>query len=113
MDELSVALKINPLELRLRCYSDRDQSSDRPYSSKALRKCYRRGAEAFGWHKRKPEPRAMREGGELVGWGMASGIWEALQTRSRCAFGSPPTRTPRSHAQPPTLAPAPTRSWRR
>jgi xanthine dehydrogenase YagR molybdenum-binding subunit len=79
MDELAVALKLDPVELRLRCYSDRDQNSDRPYSSKALRECYRQGAEAFGWHKRNPEPRSMRDGGDLVGWGMASGVWEALQ----------------------------------
>src|SRR3984893_3259021 len=37
MDELAVALKLDPLELRLRCYSDRDQHTDRPYSSKSLR----------------------------------------------------------------------------
>jgi xanthine dehydrogenase YagR molybdenum-binding subunit len=79
MDELAVALKLDPLELRLRCYSDRDQHSDRPFSSKSLRDCYRQGAEAFGWNKRSPEPRSMREGAELVGWGMATGIWEALQ----------------------------------
>ena len=68
-----------PLELRLRCYSDRDQHEDRPYSSKALRECYRQGAEAFGWSKRNPEPRSMRDGSDLVGWGMATGVWEALQ----------------------------------
>ncbi len=79
MDELAVALKLDPLELRLRCYSDRDQHEDRPFSSKALRECYRQGAEAFGWDKRNPEPRSMRDAGELVGWGMATGIWEALQ----------------------------------
>ena len=79
MDELAVALKLDPMELRLRCYSDRDQNEDVPYSSKQLRECYRQGAEAFGWDKRKPEPRSMRDGSELVGWGMATGIWEALQ----------------------------------
>jgi xanthine dehydrogenase YagR molybdenum-binding subunit len=79
MDELAVALKLDPLELRLRCYSDRDQHDDIPYTSKRLRECYRQGAEAFGWHKRSPEPRSMRDGKELVGWGMASGVWEALQ----------------------------------
>jgi xanthine dehydrogenase YagR molybdenum-binding subunit len=79
MDELAVALKLDPLELRLRCYSDRDQNTDRPYSSKNLHDCYLRGAAAFGWDKRNHEPRSMRDGGELVGWGMASGIWEALQ----------------------------------
>jgi xanthine dehydrogenase YagR molybdenum-binding subunit len=79
MDELAIALKLDPLELRLRCYSDRDQNTDRPYSSKGLRDCYRQGAEAFGWDKRNPEPRSMRDGNELVGWGMATGVWEALQ----------------------------------
>ncbi|MGA7866227.1 MAG: xanthine dehydrogenase family protein molybdopterin-binding subunit [Stellaceae bacterium] len=79
MDELAVALKLDPLELRLRCYSERDQHTDRPYSSKSLRDCYRQGAEAFGWDKRSPEPRSMRDGTELVGWGMATGVWEALQ----------------------------------
>jgi xanthine dehydrogenase YagR molybdenum-binding subunit len=79
MDELAVALKIDPLELRLRCYSDRDQNTGQPYSSKALRECYRQGAEAFGWSRRNPAPRSMRDGKELVGWGMASGVWEALQ----------------------------------
>ena len=79
MDELAVALKLDPLELRLRCYSDRDQNADRPYSSKSLRDCYRQGAEAFGWNKRFPEPRSMRDGNELVGWGMATGIWDAFQ----------------------------------
>jgi xanthine dehydrogenase YagR molybdenum-binding subunit len=79
MDELAVVLKLDPMELRLRCYSDRDQNEDVPYSSKQLRECYRQGAEAFGWDKRKAEPRSMRDGKELVGWGMATGIWEALQ----------------------------------
>jgi xanthine dehydrogenase YagR molybdenum-binding subunit len=79
MDELAVALKLDPMELRLRCYSDRDQNEDVPYTSKQLRECYRQGAEAFGWDKRKPEPRAMRDGTDLVGWGMATGVWEALQ----------------------------------
>ena len=79
MDELAVALKLDPLELRLRCYSDRDQHEDVPYTSKNLRECYRQGADAFGWSKRSAEPRSMRDGSELVGWGMATGIWEALQ----------------------------------
>jgi len=79
MDELAVALKLDPIELRLRCYSDRDQNEDVPYTSKQLRECYRQGAETFGWDKRNPEPRSMRDGSELVGWGMASGVWEALQ----------------------------------
>ena len=79
MDELAVALKTDPVQLRLQCYSDRHQGEDLPYTSKQLRECYREGAAEFGWHKRNPEPRSMRDGSELVGWGMASGVWEALQ----------------------------------
>jgi xanthine dehydrogenase YagR molybdenum-binding subunit len=79
MDELAVALDLDPVELRLRCYSDRDQHTDHPYSSKALRECYRQGAATFGWAERNPKPRSMRDGTDLVGWGMATGIWEALQ----------------------------------
>lgn len=82
MDELAVALKMDPLQLRLHNYSDRQQDEDKPYTSKELRECYRRGAEAFGWSKRNPQPRAMRDGSELVGWGMATGVWEALQEKT-------------------------------
>jgi xanthine dehydrogenase YagR molybdenum-binding subunit len=79
MDELAYAAGIDPLELRLINYSEKNQIEDRPYSSKELRECYRRGAEKFGWSKRNPQPRSMREGSELIGWGMATGIWEAMQ----------------------------------
>jgi xanthine dehydrogenase YagR molybdenum-binding subunit len=79
MDELAYAAKVDPLELRLKNYSDIDQMEDKPYTSKELRECYRRGADRFGWEKRSPAPRSMRDGKELVGWGMATGIWEAMQ----------------------------------
>ena len=62
-----------------RNYSEIDQKTDKPFTSKALKDCYYQGAEKFGWSKRKPEPRSMREGRELVGYGMATGIWEALR----------------------------------
>jgi xanthine dehydrogenase YagR molybdenum-binding subunit len=79
MDELSYAVGIDPLELRLRNYSEMDQNEGKPFGSKALKDCYHWGAERFGWSKRKPEPRSMREGRELVGYGMATGIWEGLR----------------------------------
>jgi xanthine dehydrogenase YagR molybdenum-binding subunit len=82
MDELAYAAKVDPLELRLINYSDKDQAEGKPFSSKALRDCYRQGADRFGWSKRTPEPRSMRDGHELVGWGMATGIWEAMQMKA-------------------------------
>ena len=82
MDELAYATGIDPIELRLRNYTEQDENQNKPYTSKELRACYRLGAERFGWSKRKPEPRSMREGHELVGWGMASGVWEAFMTKT-------------------------------
>jgi xanthine dehydrogenase YagR molybdenum-binding subunit len=79
MDELAYALKIDPLELRLINYAEVDPESGRPWSSKALRECYRLGAEKFGWKARKMEPRSMRDGRLLVGWGTATGVWGAFQ----------------------------------
>ena len=79
MDELAYAANVDPLKLRLINYSDKDQIEERPYSSKQLRECYRQGAEKFGWSNRNPQLRSMRDGNELVGWGVASGIWEAMQ----------------------------------
>ncbi|HEX8252710.1 MAG TPA: xanthine dehydrogenase family protein molybdopterin-binding subunit, partial [Thermoanaerobaculia bacterium] len=80
MDELAYALKIDPLELRLINYAEVDPVSGKPWSSKALRECYRLGAQKFGWHDRKFEPRSMRDGKLLVGWGMATGVWGAFQS---------------------------------
>ncbi|MEH6386514.1 MULTISPECIES: xanthine dehydrogenase family protein molybdopterin-binding subunit [Pseudomonas] len=79
MDELAYAAGVDPVQLRLTNYSERNQNQDLPYSSKALRECYEQGAERFGWSQRSPEPRSMREGNQLIGWGMATGVWEALQ----------------------------------
>jgi xanthine dehydrogenase YagR molybdenum-binding subunit len=79
MDELAYAANIDPLEFRLINYSDQDQIEGKPYSSKELRACYRQGAEKFGWSRRNREPRSMGDGNELVGWGMATGVWEAMQ----------------------------------
>lgn len=82
MDELAYKAGIDPLELRLKNYTERDQEEDKPFSSKELKACYEQGAKAFGWEKRKPEPRSMREGKNLVGWGMATGIWEAMRQKA-------------------------------
>lgn len=83
MDELAHALGMDPLALRLANYAERTPSGDKPYSSKKLRECYAMAAERFGWSARNPQPRGMREGDELVGWGMASGQWIAEQQEAR------------------------------
>jgi len=75
MDELAVALKMDPIDLRLRNYAEEDPTGHKPFASKALRQCYREGADAFGWARRTPEPRSMRDGRILVGMGMATSTY--------------------------------------
>ena len=83
MDEIAYQLKMDPLELRLINYSNIDKSSDKEYSSKELKNCYLKGAEQFGWNNRNPEPRSMKRGNKLVGYGMATGIWDANRIFAR------------------------------
>ncbi len=79
IDELAVALKIDPVELRLRNHADIDPEKDLPWSSKSLKECYRDAGKRFGWDKRDPKPRSMRDGHTLIGWGMASATWPTFR----------------------------------
>ena len=74
MDELAHQLGMDPIDLRLANYAEEDHAEGKPFSSKALRECFRQGAERFGWRRRTPELRAMRDGHNLIGWGMATGV---------------------------------------
>jgi len=77
MDELAEALSIDPVELRLRNYAEQDDDKGLPWSSKELRACYHAAAERFGWDRRSPQPRSMREGRVLIGYGMATAFYPA------------------------------------
>ena len=69
---------MDPLEYRLLNYAERDPASNKPYSAKALKECYKAGAEAFGWSSRPLKPRQMRDdAGMLTGWGMGTSIFHA------------------------------------
>jgi xanthine dehydrogenase YagR molybdenum-binding subunit len=83
LDELAAKLGMDPLALRLKNYSEEDQSQGKPYSSKELRECYRQGADHFGWARRPAAPRSMPTGRHLVGWGMATGCWFVQQKPAR------------------------------
>ncbi len=88
MDELAVAVGMDPLALRLKNYAEKDGNEGKPWSSKELRAALQMGAERFGWGRRTAEPRSMRDGQELVGWGMAIGAWEAqmMSTKARAVL---------------------------
>ncbi|ONF46925.1 xanthine dehydrogenase family protein molybdopterin-binding subunit [Methylobacterium radiotolerans] len=83
MDELAYATGLDPIDLRLKNYAESDATAEgKPFGSKELKSCFRQGAERFGWARRSPEPRSMRDGRELVGWGVATGIWESMMMQS-------------------------------
>ena len=85
MDELAATLAIDPIELRLRNFAERNPRKDLPWSSNGLRECYRLGAERFGWSTRNPKPRSMRNGRNLVGMGMATAMNPAPRYPSKAS----------------------------
>lgn len=78
MDELSYKLGIDPIELKRRNEPERDETEGKPFSSRSLMQCYTLGAERFGWAKRNPQPRSMRDGRLLLGMGVASATYPAF-----------------------------------
>ncbi|TJW29209.1 MAG: xanthine dehydrogenase family protein molybdopterin-binding subunit, partial [Mesorhizobium sp.] len=68
-------LNIDPVELRLRNEPEKDEFKNLPFSSRSTKECYRVATERFGWSRRNPEPRSMRDGRLLIGWGMASATY--------------------------------------
>ncbi len=83
MDELAHALKIDPLQLRLNNYAEKDVEKDKPWTSKHLREAYTEAADRFGWSKRNPTPGQMREGNKLIGHGMATAIYGANRSAAQ------------------------------
>ncbi|HEU4372216.1 MAG TPA: molybdopterin cofactor-binding domain-containing protein, partial [Telluria sp.] len=83
--ELAYALQLDPIQLRLQNYAERDPDKDLPWSSKSLRECYRVGADRFGWSRRSAEPRSMRDGRTLVGWGMATATYPAYRSPAKAS----------------------------
>ncbi|MGA8078143.1 MAG: xanthine dehydrogenase family protein molybdopterin-binding subunit [Xanthobacteraceae bacterium] len=78
IDEMAQACGMDPLAFRLKNYAEVEPISGKPFSSKALRECYRQGAERFGWQQRPLAPRQMRDrDGFLIGWGIGTATFPA------------------------------------
>jgi xanthine dehydrogenase YagR molybdenum-binding subunit len=90
LDELAYACGLDPLDVLRRNHATVDLSNGLPFSSKHLLECYERGAEAFGWSERARVPRSMREGDELVGWGVATATYPAMRApaQARVTIGA-------------------------
>jgi xanthine dehydrogenase YagR molybdenum-binding subunit len=87
IDELAYAVGMDPIELRVRNHAEVHPVSGLPWSSNALLDCYRQGAERFGWAGHHRKPRSMRNGTQLVGYGMARAALFAYQPPCK-AIGS-------------------------
>jgi xanthine dehydrogenase YagR molybdenum-binding subunit len=74
MDELAVALGMDPIALRIKNEPATDPQNGKPFSTRTLVPCMQKGAELFGWNKRNPRPGAVRDGEWLVGMGMSAAI---------------------------------------
>src|ERR1700722_10386880 len=74
MDELAVALGMDPIALRIKNEPASNPQNGKPFSTRALVPCMQRGAELFGWDKRNPHPASVRDGEWLIGMGMSAAI---------------------------------------
>jgi xanthine dehydrogenase YagR molybdenum-binding subunit len=83
MDELAEKLKMDPVQLRLVNYAEKDPSHDRPWTDKHLRECYEQASERFGWSKRSATPGTMVEGNNLIGYGMATATYPANRSAAQ------------------------------
>ncbi len=79
MDELAIALKMDPAELRLRNEPTKDEGTGQQFSSRHLKECLETGRQRFGWDKRTPAVGSMRRDGKILGWGMAAASWGAYR----------------------------------
>ena len=79
IDELAYQLKIDPVEFRIKNEPAKDPSTGKPWSSRSLVEALRKGAEAFGWSKRKIEPKQNRQGAYWIGYGVGCGVYPARQ----------------------------------
>jgi xanthine dehydrogenase YagR molybdenum-binding subunit len=77
MDELAIALNMDPVQLRILNEPEMDESLKVPFSSRHMVECYTVGAEKFGWSKRNPQVGSMTKDGLTLGWGMAACSWIA------------------------------------
>lgn len=82
IDEMAYQLKMDPIEFRLKNQPDKDPSSGKPWSSRTTIQCLQDGAKAFGWNRRKLEPRQIEKGEYLVGYGVGCGTYPARQRDS-------------------------------
>jgi xanthine dehydrogenase YagR molybdenum-binding subunit len=102
MDEMAEKLGMDPIEFRILndtqvvpdlppkppskdppAQADpKKQNPNPPFSKRQLTECFRVGAKQFGWDKRNRKPGQVKEGGWLVGLGVATAYRDNMLTKS-------------------------------
>lgn len=81
MDMLAEKIGMDPIEIRLKNFTDFSQTRNMPYTSTGLKECLTEGAKAFGWKEARA---AKKSSGHIKrGFGVAAGMWQM-------GNGSPP-----------------------
>jgi xanthine dehydrogenase YagR molybdenum-binding subunit len=81
MDMLAEKLNMDPIEFRIKNFTDFSQTRNMPYTSTGFKECLIEGARAFGWAQARA---ARKDGGPIRrGVGVAGGMWAM-------GYGPPP-----------------------
>jgi CO/xanthine dehydrogenase Mo-binding subunit len=73
MDMLAEKIQMDPVEFRLKNFTEISQWRNLPYSSAGLKECLIEGAKQFGWKEARG---AKKNSGHIKrGFGMAAGLW--------------------------------------
>jgi CO/xanthine dehydrogenase Mo-binding subunit len=74
MDMLAEKLKIDPVEFRVKNFTDFSQTRNMPYTSTGFKECLIEGARAFGWAQARAA--GQNSGPIKRGVGVAGGMWQ-------------------------------------
>jgi xanthine dehydrogenase YagR molybdenum-binding subunit len=86
LDELAVTLKLDPVHLRILNDTQTDLHMKKKFSSRHLKECLELGSKKFGWEKRNPSIGSMKDGDEILGWGVASCTWQSQRLDAEASF---------------------------
>jgi xanthine dehydrogenase YagR molybdenum-binding subunit len=93
IDELAVALGMDPIALRILNEPTSHPETGQPFSDRRLVECMREGARRFGWERRAARPGSLRDGRWLVGYGMAAAVRMQFQLPSKATVRMKPDGT--------------------
>jgi xanthine dehydrogenase YagR molybdenum-binding subunit len=84
IDEAAEKAGVDPVAFRVINDTQVDpEKPGRPFSQRQLVRCLQLGAERFGWNRRSATPGATREGGWLIGHGVAAAFRNNLSMKSK------------------------------